>query len=65
MVRTLAVNDMNCTGCEQNVVDALSGLDGVENASADHESDTVAVEGDADEDDLREAIEEAGYTVEA
>jgi copper chaperone len=65
MARTLAVNDMNCTGCEQNVVGALSGLDGVENASADHESDTVAVEGDASDEDLRAAIEEAGYTVEA
>ncbi|MCL7416999.1 MAG: cation transporter [Halalkalicoccus sp.] len=65
MVRTLAVNEMNCMGCEQTVVDALADLDGVENASADHESDTVAVEGDADEEDLRAAIEEAGYTVEA
>lgn len=65
MARTLTVSDMSCTGCEETVVDSLRDVDGVEDARADHEGDTVAVEGDASEDAVRTAIEEAGYTVES
>lgn len=64
MARTLTVSDMKCTGCEETVVDALREVDGIEDARADHEDDTVAVEGDASEDAVKTAIEEADYTVE-
>jgi copper chaperone CopZ len=58
---TLTVEEMGCDGCEEIVEDALGEVDGVESASADHEESEVTVEGDADEDDLVEAVDFAGY----
>lgn len=55
---------MNCGGCETAVADALRDVDGVERAEADHETGRVTIEGEADGDDLRAAVEEAGYTLE-
>lgn len=63
---TLAVDGMSCGGCEQNVVDALAELDGVDSSDADHESGEVVVEHDpsvADEGTIGETIEDAGYEV--
>lgn len=57
-----SVQGMSCGGCEQNVEDAVGALDGVESVDADHDGDTVSVEGDVDTDDLRQAIEGAGYS---
>lgn len=54
---------MNCGGCETAVADALRDVDGVERAEADHETGRVTIEGEADGDDLRAAVEEAGYTL--
>ncbi len=65
MTQTYTVTGMSCGGCEQNVVDALSELDGVEGVSADNETDTVTIEGDFDENAALHAIEDAGYAVEA
>jgi copper chaperone CopZ len=59
----LTVTDMSCTGCEGAVEDALADVRGVESAAADHETDRVTIEGDADPEALVEAIEDAGYTV--
>lgn len=64
MSRTLRVNGMSCEGCEASVVEALRDVGGVENAAANHETGSVTVDGDADDADLRLAVEEAGYTVE-
>lgn len=63
--RTITVTDMACTGCEENVSEALEGIDGVSTVDADHEADTVEVEADdgVSDDDLAAAIEEAGYEV--
>ena len=59
------VEGMACGGCEQNVADALTELDGVESVDADHEGDrvTVTLDGDVADDDLSGAIEGAGYEV--
>lgn len=65
MTRTLNVDGMSCGGCERNVVDALKELEEVEGASADHEAGTVTVEGTADDEELRAAVEGAGYEVAA
>jgi copper chaperone len=56
---------MSCNGCEQNVENVLTTLDGVTRVDADHEGDTVEVVADEDvaDDDLRAAIERAGYDV--
>lgn len=57
-----SVEGMSCGGCEQNVEDAVGALDGVESVDADHVAGTVEVDGDVDSDDLRQAIEGAGYS---
>lgn len=59
----LSVTGMSCGGCEQNVEDALGELDSVTGVEADHESDTVTVDGDISMGDAQSVIEEAGYEV--
>lgn len=63
MARQITVEGMSCGGCEESVEDALRGLPGVTDAEADNETDTVTVEGDASDDDIAAAVEDAGYTV--
>lgn len=65
MSKTYTVTGMSCGGCEQNVENAVSELDGVESVTADNENDSVVVEGEFDEKSARHAIEDAGYSVEA
>ena len=65
MSRTLTVSGMSCTGCEEAVTDALTAIDGVESASADHEAGTATIEGDAGDDELIEAVKDAGYEASA
>lgn len=63
---TISVDGMSCGGCEQNVVDALDGVDGVSDSSADHETGEVTVDHDpdvADEATIGATIEDAGYHV--
>lgn len=57
-----SVQGMSCGGCEQNVEDAVGQLNGVDSVEADHTAGTVTVEGEVDTDELRQAIEGAGYT---
>lgn len=61
MPTTLTVRGMSCGHCEQSVEDALTGVDGVTDATADRERETATVEGDADATTLVAAIEDAGY----
>jgi copper chaperone len=63
--RTITVTDMACTGCEENVENALEALDGVSSVEADHEADTVEIEADdgVSDDEVAAAIEDAGYEV--
>ena len=65
MSQTITVEGMSCGGCEQNVEEALQSVPGVESASADRESETATVEGDADADDLVAAVNDAGYSASA
>ena len=64
---TLSVTGMSCTGCEQNVENALKNIDGVTRVDADHEGDAVevVVEDDVADDDLHAAVKQAGYDVAA
>ena len=62
MSRTITVEGMSCGGCEENVENALRDLPGVSDAEADNESDSVTVEGDASDEDIVAAVEDAGYT---
>ena len=66
--KTLRVPDMSCGHCKAAVESELNKLSGVERASADVEKGTVEVSYDeaaVTTEDLKEAIEEAGYTVAA
>jgi len=65
MSRTITVEGMSCEHCEQSVTEALEGVDGVESATADRESASATVEGDADPDALVGAVSEAGYDASA
>jgi copper chaperone CopZ len=60
-VPTITVSGMNCSHCEATVEVALRGVDGVTDATADHEADRATVEGDADPAALVDAVERAGY----
>lgn len=62
MATNLKVTGMTCGHCEQRVVDALEDVQGVEAATADSETDSVSVEGDANVDALIGAVEDAGYS---
>ncbi|WP_435120017.1 heavy-metal-associated domain-containing protein [Halolamina sp. C58] len=59
----ITVKGMTCDGCEQTVQEALEGVAGVEDTTADRTSDLVTIDGDAALDDLRQAVEDAGYIV--
>ena len=66
--KTLRVPDMHCGHCKTAVEGELNKLSGVQIANADLEKGTVEVsydDGTVSTEDLKEAIEEAGYTVAA
>ncbi len=65
MSQTLTVRGMGCAGCESAVEAALSELPGCTGVVADHEAETVTVNGDIDDDALSAALEASGYSVEA
>ena len=65
MAKTLTVEGMMCPHCEAHVKKALEALDGVETATASHEAGTavVTLSGAVEDDVLKQAVQEAGYTV--
>ncbi|GGN11055.1 heavy-metal-associated domain-containing protein [Halarchaeum nitratireducens] len=65
MTKTYTVTGMSCDHCEQSVEDAVGELDGVEDAEADNEADTLVVEGEPDDDAVVAAVDEAGYEASA
>lgn len=65
MAQTLTVTGMSCEHCEQTVREALEAVDGVTEATVDHESEQATVEGTVDTDALVTAVEDAGYEAEA
>ncbi len=61
------VTGMKCGGCESNVVEKLTALDGVISAVADCKENQVSVEFESEKveiDDLEEVIIAAGFGVE-
>lgn len=65
MTQTITVEGMTCGHCEQTVEEALEGLDGVTEASADRDAESVTVEGAAETDVLVDAVTDAGYDASA
>jgi copper chaperone len=65
---TFAVPDMSCGHCKAAVEGELNRISGVESSNADIEKGIVAVcydESRVSTEQLKDAIEEAGYTVAA
>lgn len=65
MSTTITVTGMTCEHCEGRVEDALAGVTGVTDATANREADTATIEGEADVAALVAAVEEAGYDASA
>jgi copper chaperone len=66
--KTLNVPDMSCGHCKAAVEGGLEALPGIEQANADVATGTVKVyydESKVETEDLKSAIEEAGYSVAA
>jgi copper chaperone len=66
--KTLKVPDMSCGHCKAAVEDELNKLSGVKYSKADVQKGTVEVSFDesrVSNEQLKDAIEEAGYTVAA
>ncbi|MGH2555544.1 MAG: heavy-metal-associated domain-containing protein [Actinomycetota bacterium] len=64
--KTLDVQGMDCTGCENRVQTALKRLEGVIKANADHRTGRVKVrfdEAHLSEEDVKERIRAGGYEV--
>jgi len=58
---------MKCGGCENTINTAVSAIDGVLSVKASHQEKRVDVEFDPDKTDIEEiedAIEDAGFSVE-
>jgi len=66
--KRLRIPDMHCGHCKAAVESELNKISGVESSNADVEKGTVEIsydEGMVTTEDLKDAIEEAGYTVAA
>ena len=61
--RTLKVEGLMCSKCEQHVKEALEKVSGITEAAADHEKGEVVIKCNKPVDDgkIREAVEKAGY----
>lgn len=62
--RTYSVEGMSCAHCVNAITDEVRKLPGVGEVAVDLAAKTVTVTGDpVDDNDVRGAIDEAGYTV--
>lgn len=66
MTTTLKINGMMCPHCEATVKTALESIDGVTSAEVSYESGTavVTLSKEVNEDVLKQAVVDKGYTVE-
>ena len=60
-VQTYSVPGISCDHCKRAIETEVAKLEAVETVRVDIEAKTVEVEGDASPEDIRAAIEEAGY----
>lgn len=63
MTVTLKIDGMMCPHCEARVKKALEGVEGVSEAVVSHVEGTAVITGNASEELLRKAVEDAGYEV--
>jgi Cu+-exporting ATPase len=63
MEKIVKVEGMSCAHCQMRVEKVLNSLDGVEEAKVNLEEKRAIIKGNADNDAVRKAIEDAGYEV--
>jgi copper ion binding protein len=63
MTRVYSVPGISCGHCKAAIESELGKLDGVAHVHVDVEHKTVTVDGDVSDDEICEAIDEAGYEV--
>jgi len=64
--RTILVENMSCTGCEEKINTELAKINGVHDVQADHHSGEIKVVYDLLKTDLKtieQKIEEIGYSI--
>lgn len=61
--RTYSVPGISCDHCKAAIEGEVATLEGVARVEVDVDAKTVAVDGEADDDAIRAAIDEAGYDV--
>ena len=63
MTRSYSVPGISCDHCKTAIEAEVAKVAGVTTVEVDVENKTVSVVGDADDADVRAAIDEAGYDV--
>jgi copper chaperone len=61
--RTFTVSGMTCGHCTKAVTDEVLQVPGVRAVDVDLDSGVLTVRGDAEDDAIRKAVDEAGYAV--
>lgn len=64
MNQTLKVTGMTCNHCKAHVEKALRGVSGAESVEVDLAKGEAVVIGSASREDLKKAVEDAGYSAE-
>ena len=59
--QNFTVTGMTCEHCVASVTEEVSEVDGVRSVEVDLETGALTVEGDASEQDVIDAVAEAGY----
>ena len=63
MEKKIMINGMMCAHCTAHVEKALGTLEGVASVKADLEGKCATVSGPATDEELKKAVEDAGYQV--
>ena len=61
--KTFTVTGMTCGHCKSAVTTEVLQVEGVQAVDVDLDSGRLTVRGEADEDAIRQAVDEAGYAV--
>jgi copper chaperone CopZ len=61
--RTFNVTGMTCGHCSKAVTNEVLQVEGVRAVDVDLDSGVLTVRGDAEDDAIRKAVDEAGYAV--
>ncbi|MDD7794794.1 heavy-metal-associated domain-containing protein [Clostridium sp. 'White wine YQ'] len=62
-MKKVVIEGMSCGHCKARVEKSLIELDGITAAIVDLDTKTATIEGDASDDAIRDAIDDAGYDV--